>query len=314
MHAKKTLLLIRNNYTTHLKSLILQILAVCFIVAIFGLFFFNFGNLIVKAIEQEGLVHKTQELISYLINWGSTDQAEFSQKILSYIDSISQSLSNIPNFNVRLATAIWSTVLAGYAFYFLVGLSVYPTFYSVNQFMTTNSKPYYLWTVIKKFLDSVRINSIRVLIHFTMDWCCLFLALGAYLITFINLGMTGIIISLLIWAALISARSAILAYWLPVNINETPKVRQAFKTGIVYMLDNFWNLFLKSFIVITITSLVAFSIIFLFKPLVVLILILLLISFSSYVLNCIYFLNYFEMKGKPYFVKKVMVNYSDDNA
>ncbi len=314
MHAKKTFLLIGNNYTTHLKSLLLQILAICFIVAIFGLFFFNFGNLIVKAIEKEGLVRKTQELISYLVNWNSADQTEFSQKILSYIDSISQSLSTIPNFNVKLATAIWSTIIAGYAVYFLVGLSVFPTFFSVNQFMTTNSKPFYLWSVIKKSVDSMRMMALRALINLIMDWCCLFLTLGAYLITFVNLGMTGIIISLLIWAALVSARSAMLAYWLPVNINETSKTRQAFKSGIIYMLDDFWNLFLKSFIVITITSLVAFSIIFLFQPLVVLILTMLLISLSSYVLNCIYFVNYYELKGKPYFVKKVTVTYSDDNA
>ena len=40
---KKTFSLVGSNYVTHLKSLIFQLFLLALIVALFGLFFFDFG-------------------------------------------------------------------------------------------------------------------------------------------------------------------------------------------------------------------------------------------------------------------------------
>ena len=61
---KKTVSLLGNNYVTHLKSLAFQLFLLAFIIALFGLFFYDFGTNVVNAVREERLLEQTQTILS----------------------------------------------------------------------------------------------------------------------------------------------------------------------------------------------------------------------------------------------------------
>ena len=106
MYFKKTLTLSGSNYWTHAKSMIFQLFLLAFVVALFGLFFFDFGTNVIKAIKDEKILSQAQNLLSDLINWDEESEIDFLSKIDDFINSIRYIASSIPNFTQTLILAI----------------------------------------------------------------------------------------------------------------------------------------------------------------------------------------------------------------
>lgn len=312
MYFKKTLTLSGSNYWTYAKSMIFQLFLLAFVVALFGLFFFDFGTNVIKAIKDEKILSQAQNLLSDLINWDEESEINFLSQIDDFINSIRYIASSIPNFTQTLILAICFFFLSLYFAYFFSGLILYTNTYLINQFMATNNSGYYMWTFFKNISKNVKITLLSSLFCMILD-CGIFMTfVGAYVVCFSSIGVWGIVISMLLFMFLICLRKTLIAYCLPAYINDAEGIKHSMKENILLLFEDFWKLFLKTLIFVVIGVVLTVLTLVLFKVVVAAVVMILIICFFSYLLSCAYLVNYYETKNKSYFTKRVKISIGDD--
>lgn len=305
MHFKKTLSLAFNTYSVHIKSLLIQLLAVAFAAAIVALFFVNAGGRLVEKIKEEKIIEQATEIVEAVVDGKTAEEDDFDEKIVGFMDSVKEIFTAVPNLVEKAPVAVWLFILLVYAMYFFFGLTLYNNMFVINKFASTNVLGFYLWAYVKEFKNNVRLNWAASLLCCLMDTSILMTIVGVYVVAFSGWGVVGVVVSVLLLVFLMSLRRTVLAYWVPAFVTEECGVSDAFKKGVGMMLDDFGKLLLKTFIVIfvavalCILSMLVFSVVW---SGVVITLICLL---AGHYLTCAYVVDYYEQSGKTYFTKKV---------
>ena len=311
MFFKKTCGVVGSNYVTHLKSLAFQLFLLAFVVALFGLFFYDFGTNVVSAVREEKLMEKAQIILSDLINWGENSENKFLQDVDGFIYGVMNIVSSIPNFTQQMIFAVWFFIIAIYCTYFITGMIHFATAYSINQFMSSNIHSVYTWVFFKGFKENARVTLLSALCCVLLDFAIIMTLTGTYVLFFSAWGVAGVIVTVILFVMLFCARKALFAYLLPIYVNVEFDVRRAFRENNAMVFESFPRLFINTFI-FGVASLVCILLsLVLFKVVVASVLILLVTMFSSYLLTCSYFVGYYEFTQKPYFVKKVRLTSSD---
>jgi len=302
---KKTFSLVGSNYVTHLKSLIFQLFLLALIVALFGLFFFDFGVNLVNAVREERLIEQTQTILSDLINWNGDNETKFLRDVDEFVYSITDIMASIPNFTQRMVFAVWFLIFAVYAIYFIAGTIQFTVAYSLNQFMSANIHTIFTWVFFKGFKEDSKITLISAFLCVLLDFGIAMTAIGAYVVFLSSLGMWGIIIAVIAFIILICLRKSLFAFLLPLYVNNEFNLKHAFKENNNMLFENFAKVFINTLLFGVVSVICVLLCLILFKVVVASILMILLSSFSSYALSCSYFVNYYEAIKKPYFTKKV---------
>ena len=314
MYFKKTFSLATNTYATHAKSLVFQICLLAFVVALFGLFFFDFGSNLVKVIKDENLLTQAQELLSEIVNWGEGSEADFADNVEEFINSIRYIASAIPNFSQRLIVAVCLLFVAIYLLYLLSGFVLYVNTYVLNQFMSTNIRGFYLWTFFKRLTSNLKITLLSALLSLVWDFVAIIFLVGAYVMFLTAWGVWGIVLAFLLFVTSICLRKTIYAYWLPAYVNTEESIKLSFEQNVMMLFDDFWKIFLKTFIFAIVGSVMVLLVLMLFKVVAAAVVMTLIICFFSYLLTCAYMISYYENRKKSYFTKKVKITVEESSA
>ncbi|MBR5251172.1 MAG: hypothetical protein IKV38_04045 [Clostridia bacterium] len=314
MFLKKTFSLVGSNYVTHLKSLAFQVLLIALVVALFGLFFADFGTTIVNAVTEEKLIAQAQNLLADLVNWSEHTEREFLRDLDNFVNSIVEIVSSIPDFFNRIILAVWFLLVAVYCTYFFTGMIQFANSYCINQFMTSNVRSIYSWVFFKGFKEGAKISAISALYAMFLDIAILMTSIGSYVVFFSSWGAWGVLISIFLFMVLICLRKSLFAYLLPIYVNNNYTLKPAMKENMSFVFDNFHKVFLNTLIIGAVGVILALAFLAIFKVVVVAVILTLFISFMSYVLTCNYFVSFYQTTKKSYFVKKVKIAVLEDGV
>ena len=309
---KKTFGLVGSNYVTHLKSLAFQIFLIALVVALFGLFFADFGTTIVSAIREEKLITQAQNLLSDLVNWNKNTENEFLNNVDTFVYSIVNIVSSIPDFFHKIIIAVWFFVVAMYFTYFFTGMIQFANAYCINQFMSANVRSIYSWVFFKGFKEGARVSALSALYAMLLDLAICMTSIGFYVVFFASWGVWGVLVSILIFLILVCLRKSIFAYLLPAYVNNNYTLKPAMKENLNLVFENFYKIFLNTLVLGFLGVVLALVFLAILKVVVVAIILVLFVSFMSYVLTCSYLVSYYETTKKSYFVKKVKIAISDE--
>ena len=314
MFFKKTFSWVGSNYVTHLKSLAFQIFLIALVVALFGLFFADFGATIVNAVREEKLITQAQNLLSDLINWNEDTERVFLRDVDNFVASILNIIESIPDFLQRMILAVWFFVIALYCTYFFTGMIQFANAYCVNQFMSANVRSIYSWVFFKGFKEGAKVSAISALYAMFLDLAIFMTSIGSYVVFFSSWGVWGVLISIFIFMVLICLRKALFAYLLPFYVNNNYTLKPAMKENLSLVYDNFHKVFLNTLVLGVMGVVLALIFLAIFKVMGVAVILALFISFMSYVLTCSYFVSFYETTKKSYFVKRVKIAVIEDNV
>jgi len=312
MFYKKTFGLVGSNYVTHLKSLAFQIFLIALVIALFGLFFADFGTTIVNAVREERLTSQAQNLLSDLVNWNENTEKEFLKDVDNFVSSIVNMVSSIPDFFQKMIFAVWFFVVAMYCMYFFTGMIQFANTYCINQFMSANVRSIYSWVFFKGFKEGAKVSALSALYAMLLDLAICMTSIGFYVVFFSSWGVWGVLVSIFIFLILVCLRKTIFAYLLPVYVNNDYILRPAMKENVNLVFENFHKVFLNTLALGLLGIVLGLVFLAILKVVVVAVILLLFVSFMSYVLTCSYLVSYYETTKKSYFVKKVKISISDE--
>ena len=304
MKFTKALRLSLTCWRTMLKSLVMQL---CVLFLVVALSVFLFGNLtteVLTAFENMGVSQTLSDFVQSVVSGTLTSQA-----ITRYVAELTEGLSGvieaIPNLFNRIEFAYAIFVLILCLLYVLVTLPSMPVNYALGEFMQTNAKRPITWYVFKKLRKNIGYVCYRMIYEGIFNMLILFSFVGFYIMSSIVMSHYAVYFALFIAIVLFSAKSTLLAFWLPTLTTNEWSVRRSMSQGIATVITRFWHVFYKLIIVNVIALEVVILLNYFFPHQATVAVSLLLLFVASYVNQCISMVEYFDATERKYFYKKL---------
>ena len=304
MKFTKSLKLSLTCWKTMLKGLVMQLCVLFFVVALSVFAFGSFANEVLTAFQEVGISQTIANAVQTVVTGNLTSQA-----ITRYVNELAQGfagvIDEIPNLFNRIEFAYLIFVLILCLFYFLVKLPSMPVNYSIGEFMQTNAKRPITWYVFKKLSKNLGYVGYRMIYEGVFNMLIVFSFVGFYIMSSIVLSHYAFYFALFIAIVLFTAKSTLLAFWLPALTTNEWSVRRSMSQGIANVATCFWHVFYK-FIVVNVIALEAVILLNYFFPHQVTVAVSMLLLFiAGYVNQCIGMVEYFEATNRKYFYKKL---------
>ncbi|MEG1528001.1 MAG: hypothetical protein RR248_04030 [Clostridia bacterium] len=308
MTFKKSLRLARNTTGTAIRSVIVQMLVIAFVIALVALIVYPTFSSVLDIIRKIDLSTEFIELYNLITNT-SFDSVEVANKITYIINLVANSIKNFEGLFVSIYLSYFVLVLAFVVYRFVLSIVDLPIASTLLEFMQTGNNRPFMWFFVKKIGYACKFSICQLLLSFILDiftFCGIIAMYFAFLTVF---RVVGIILIILFGILAYSVRLTILAFWLPEYATNGYKALPALKDGIKKVVDRFGHVLYKTAIIITCWIALSFLTVLLFDTIkvgVIGVVVTLIISYYSfYIIKCINFIEFFEQSHSKYFTKKL---------
>ncbi len=314
MRLNKALKLSGSNWKLVLKTVFMQAIIVALVVAVFSLCVSGTVNDVIQLFSEIKINDHINEIIADFL--AEDFSAELvAQHITDLIQTIMGALDSAKQLFVSIVWANIGLFFAICVYRFLLGFTDIPTACHLYEFMETgNSRPF-IWYFFKNFGKSAKFLLLQLAMTLWMDILIVFGVIGGYVFFLASMGIPGIIIAILFWFFAYSARQTLFAFWLPQLMTGEQGICKSLKIGFQKIMDSFWQVFWKTFVMITLASLITIVINYLGQDFakmnfswIIAFISAIINFFSFFIIKCINMVEFFDHENKPYFVKKIKLD------
>ena len=304
MKFTKALRLSLTCWKTMLKGLVMQLCTLFFMVAVSVFLFGNLTTEILTELENMGISQTISNLMQSMVS-GTLTAEMVTQFVSELSNGISGVIDAIPNLFNRIEFAYLIFVLILCLLYILVTLPSMPINYAIGEFMQTNAKRPITWYVFKKFKQNMGYVGYRMIFEGVFNMLILFSFVGFYILSSIVLSHYALYFALFVAIVLLSAKSTLLAFWLPTLTTTNLPTRRSMSQGIATVITRFWHVFYKIIIVYVIAMELVVLLNYFWLHEVTVIVSLALLFVAGYVVKCICMVEYFDATNRKFFYKKL---------
>ncbi len=306
----KPLVLASHNWKVLLKSLVYQALLLALVVALGYLIFGNLVDDMVKVVRENNVGQFLTETFNSVVD-GKFDKEQFSARLGELISDVRKSLSSVrlPFGGVEMTCVLFCVLFVAYRV--LVSLTDVAAGCQLEEFMTSNAERPFTWFVIKKQSATWQFALLQTALALPIDVLIVCGCVFLYLLLLIAFGWWTIFPVAASGLLLYTARQTFFGYTLPAVVCGEGSTRKAFKEGLACAPVRFWHLFWKTLVVILImATLTVLSVLFIDNPVWTLV-----ANVPSFVLffylKCVNMVEYFRLKNRPFFYKRVEIEGTD---
>lgn len=312
MNVKKSLRLSVTNWQLTIKVICTQLFTISAFVGIAAVFMTGTINNVIKAIQQTSVLENFQNLILHF-NLEQFDTEEFIGQLSVFVNSVSEALSLVPNFYKQVVFAGIFIILGVFVTKLVSGFCDLALISSLNEFMLTSSNRPYFWWYSHNIVKSLLFQLLYLSLTFFWDFFNIIGVVAMYLFILSSLGGMGVAIAVAIYLLLTSLRLTIFAFWLPSYANENRQLTHALADALKTIVDRFVWIFLQTLVISVVYGTLLVCIILYLNSIWIFVVAIAVGLYAFYMLKCMNIVEYYEAKGKAYFVKPIKLNYEDIN-
>lgn len=307
MNIRKTLRLSASNWKLTIKAVMTQLITISAFIGIAAIFMTSSINNAINAIKSTEVLENLQNLISQL-NTAGFNSETFSDSVMVFVASVQEALELMPNFYKNFVLTGILLITGAFVGKLVNGFWDLAITNSLNEFMTTsNSRPYFWWYT-HSIGKSVLFQLLYIALTFFWDIFNIIGTGALFLLMPSALNGIGIAIALTIFLILTTLRLTVFAFWLPAYSSGELTLTQSLKDGLKAVIDKFAVVFMQTFVVVFIYGILLAIIILSLNSIWIFIAAIAIGLYVYYILKCMNVVEYYEAKGKAYFVKPVKLD------
>lgn len=323
MYFKKALRLSVTNLPLILKTILMQLVIISLILAIFALSVSGTVNAALGLLDElefkENINLILDDLGLFFAGDEEFDSEKLNQDIENLILKIRDSFDRIEGMFVSFFWAVMGLIFGLTVYRYLVAFTDIPATTHLTEFMqTANARPY-IWYFFKNFGKTLKFSFWQVLSTMWLDALIVFGVIGSYVFVFAAMKAAGIVFAAVFLLFAYSVRQTIFAFWLPQMTVAGQGIRESLRVSFQKLAQVFWRVFWKIFIIITVSTALTLAINYFTQDLTKLNWVSIVLStainlYSFLLVKCVGAVEYFELEEKPYFVKRIKIQLTNETV